>query len=57
MSFCRFRQTLRLVAALALAVDVVAAVADGAVHADLLARVVLALGGAHHRGCNGTSLL
>ena len=39
-----------LVAALALAVDVVAAVADGAVHADLLARVVLALGGAHHRG-------
>ena len=46
----RFLSKLRLVAAPALAVDVVAAEADGAVHADLLARVVLALGGAHHRG-------
>jgi len=44
------RSVSRLIAALAHAVDVVAAVADGAVHADLLARVVLALGGAHHRG-------
>ena len=41
----------RLVAALALPVHVVAAVADGAVHADLLARVVLTLGGAHHGSC------
>ena len=41
----------RLVAALALAIHVVAAVADGAMHADLLARVVLALGGAHHGNC------
>ena len=41
----------RLVAALALPVHVVAAVADGAVHADPLARVVLTLGGAHHGSC------
>ena len=45
MSLYLVRSVSRLVAALALAVDVVAAVADGAVHADLLARVVLALGG------------
>ena len=48
----RLLPLLRLIAALALAVDVVAAVADGAVHADLLARVVLALSSAHHRSCN-----
>ena len=54
MSLYRFLSKSRLVAALAHAVDFVAAVADGAVQADLLARVVLALGGAHHRGCNGT---
>ena len=52
MSLYLVHSVSRLVAALALAVDVVAAVADGAVHADLLARVVLALGGAHHRGWN-----
>ena len=46
----------RLIAALAHAVDVVAAVADGAMHADLLARIVLALGGAHHRGCNVSAI-
>ena len=50
MSLYRFLSKLCLVAALALAVDVVAAVADGAVHAYLLARFILALGGAHHRG-------
>ena len=53
-SLYRILSKSRLVAALALAVDLVAAVADGAVHANPLARVVLALGGAHHRGCNGT---
>ena len=52
MSLYLVRSVSRLIAALADAVDLVAAVADGAVHADLLARVVLALGGAHHRGCN-----
>ena len=41
----------RLIAAMAPAVDAVAAVSDGAVHADLLARVVLTLGGAHHGSC------
>ena len=50
MCLYRFLSKLRLVAALALAVNVAAAVADGAVHADLLARAVLALSGAHHRG-------
>ena len=50
VSLYRVRLMSCLVAELALAVDVVAAVADGAVHAYLLARVVLALGGAHHRG-------
>ena len=45
----------RLIAAFALAVDAIAAVADGAVHADLLARVVLALGSAHHRSCKHAS--
>ena len=38
-----------LVTALALPVDTVTAVADGAVHAKLLARVVLALGSANAR--------
>ena len=47
----------RLVAALALAVYAVATVADGAVHADLLARVVLALGGAQHGGCQQNAQL
>ena len=41
----------RLVAAIAPAVDAVAAVSDGAVQADLLARVVLTLGGAKHGSC------
>ena len=50
------RSVSRLVAALADTVDVVGAVADGTVHADLLARVVLALGGAHHRGCNVSAI-
>jgi len=48
---------LRLIAALAHAVNTVAAVADGAVHADLLARVVLALASAHHRGCGHRRML
>ena len=42
VSYRLIRQTSRLVAALAHAVDMVAAVADGAVHADFLALVVLA---------------
>ena len=42
---------LRLVAALTHAVNTVAAVTDGAVHADLLARVVLALGSSPRRSC------
>ena len=41
----------RLIAAFAHTVDAVAAVAYGAVHADLLAWIVLALGSAHHRSC------
>ena len=41
-SYRLIRETSRLIAALAHAVDVVAAVADGAVHADLLAILVLA---------------
>ena len=41
----------RLVTALAHAEHVVAAETDGAVHADLPARVVLTLGGAHHGSC------
>ena len=53
----RLLPLLRLIAALALAVDAIAAVADGAVHADLLARVVLALGSAHHRSCNPKTYL
>ena len=48
---------LRLVAALTHAVNTVAAVTDGAVHADLLARVVLALGSAHHRSCGHRHML
>ena len=39
----------RLVATFAHTTDAIAAVADGAVHADLLAWIVLALGSAHHR--------
>ena len=56
MSLYLVRSVTRLIAALADTVDLVAAVADGAVHADLLARVVLALGGAHHRGCNVSAI-
>ena len=45
----RVRRMSCLVTALALPVDTVAAVADGAMHAELLARVVLALGSANDR--------
>ena len=48
---------MRLVAALALAVYVVAAEADGAVSADPLARFELTLGRAHHRNCGHRRML
>ena len=51
MSYRLIGQTSRLIAALAHAVDVVAAVADSAVHADPLAPLVLAKRSAHNWSC------
>ena len=52
MSLYLVRSVSPLVAARADAAGVACAVADGAVHADLLARAVLAFGGARRRSSN-----